>query len=99
MKLAAEAAFLELFSVVDREAEVFEEFINKGEGEEMEKALKRSMTDYFKRVAVRLGAVARERREADGGGGMELEGEEEDEREVWSVGKVDLGEEGGRGIE
>jgi hypothetical protein len=39
---------------------------------------------------------ARERREAEGGvkGGLGLSGdEEEDEREVWSVGRVDLGEE------
>ena len=53
------------------------------------------MQDYFKRVALRLGAQARDRREAEGGqGGLGLSGDErDDEREVWSVGKVDLGEE------
>lgn len=43
---------------------------------------------------MRLGAQARERKEAEGGqGGLGLSGDEfEDEREIWSVGKVDLGE-------
>ena len=52
------------------------------------------MQDYVKRVALRLGAQARERREAEGGqGGLGLSSDEvEDEREVWSVGRVDLGE-------
>ena len=52
---------------------------------------KRSMQEYFKRVALRLGAQARERRDAEGGaGGLGLGDEMEDEREVWSVGRVDL---------
>ena len=56
--------------------------------------MKRSMQDYFKRVATRLGNQARERKEAEGGqGGLGLSNDErEDEREIWSVGKVDLGE-------
>lgn len=49
------------------------------------------MQDYFMRVALRLGSQARERREAEGGaGGLGLGDEVEDEREVWSVGRVDL---------
>ena len=50
------------------------------------------MQDYFKRVASRLGAQARERKEAEGGqGGLGLSNDEkEDEKEIWSVGKVDL---------
>ena len=93
IKLAAEAAFLALFSVVDREAEVFDAYISK-EGSDLSPSVKRSMQDYFKRVALRLGAQARERRDAEGGhGGLGLSNDErEDEREIWSVGKVDLGD-------
>lgn len=63
------------------------------EGDALPANTKRSMGDYFKRVALRLGTQARERREAEGGaGGLGLSNdEEEDEREIWSVGKVDLG--------
>lgn len=93
VKLAAEAAFLALFQVVDKEAEIFEEYM-RGQGAGLAAGPKRSMQDYFKRVAMRLGAQARERKEAEGGqGGLGLaDDEREDEREVWSVGKVDLGE-------
>lgn len=93
VKLAAEAAFLSIFSVVDRESEVFDEYM-AGAGAGMNVTTKRSLQDYFKRVAMRLGAQARERREAEGGqGGLGLSNDErEDEREIWSVGKVDLGE-------
>ncbi|KAL9039725.1 MAG: hypothetical protein Q9214_004762, partial [Letrouitia sp. 1 TL-2023] len=64
------------------------------EGPAINAATKRSMQDYFKRVAMRLGTQAQERREAEGGqGGLGLSNDEkEDEREVWSVGQVDLGE-------
>ncbi|KAL8826717.1 MAG: hypothetical protein Q9191_003625 [Dirinaria sp. TL-2023a] len=91
VKLAAEAAFLAIFSVVESESGIFNEYIT---GEELNPATKRSMQDYFKRVAVRLGNQARERKEAEGGqGGLGLSNDErEDEREIWSVGKVDLGE-------
>ncbi|KIW75546.1 hypothetical protein Z517_10288 [Fonsecaea pedrosoi CBS 271.37] len=98
VKLAAEAAFLELFNVVDEEAAIFDQYMASDDGG---KALgvgpTRAMGDYFKRVALRLGSQARERREAEGGvkGGLGLSSdEEEDEREVWSVGRVDLGEAG-----
>lgn len=92
VKLAAEAAFLALFSVVDEESRVFDKYMQK-EGDALPANTKRSMGDYFKRVALRLGTQARERREAEGGaGGLGLSNdEEEDEREIWSVGKVDLG--------
>jgi hypothetical protein len=92
VKLAAEAAFLELFKVVDRESAVWDEYIKQQEN--MPMGQKRPMTDYFKRVALRLGGQARERREAEGGkGGLGLgKDEEEDEREVWSVGRVEVGE-------
>lgn len=93
IKLAGEAAFLAIFSVVEAENEIFDKFISKV-GSEMSPTTKRSMQDYFKRVAMRLGVQARERREAEGGqGGLGLSNDErEDEREIWSVGKVDLGE-------
>lgn len=89
VKLAAEAAFVELFSVVDDEAKIFDKFMS-GPGAELSPNVKRSMTDYFKRVAMRLGAQARERREAEGGqGGLGLSNDEaEDEREIWTVGKA-----------
>ncbi|KAI4170886.1 MAG: hypothetical protein LQ343_004650 [Gyalolechia ehrenbergii] len=93
VKLAAEAAFLEIFSVVEHENKDFDKYI-AGPGASLNPATKRSMQDYFKRVAMRLGGQARERKEAEGGqGGLGLSNDErEDEREIWSVGKVDLGE-------
>ncbi|KAF1981185.1 translational activator [Aulographum hederae CBS 113979] len=99
VKLAAEAAFLSVFSVVDDEGAVFEKFL-AGPGAGMQPGQKRIMQDYFKRVAMRLGAQARERKEAEGGqGGLGLSSDEvDDEKEVWSVGQVDLGE-GGLGVE
>jgi hypothetical protein len=93
VKLAAEAAFMALFNVVEDESKVFDKYLAK-EGSELQPNLKRGMQDYFKRIAVRLAGQARERREAEGGaGGLGLSNDElEDEREIWSVGKVDLGE-------
>lgn len=92
VKLAAEAAFIELFSVVDEEGKIFEKYIG-GAGADLPANTKRSMQDYFKRVAVRLGSQARERREAEGGqGGLGLSNDEvEDEKEIWSVGAVEIG--------
>lgn len=96
VKLAAEAAFLQLFNVVDEESVVFDQYMSSPiGGKKLGVGPARAMSDYFKRVALRLGAQARERREAEGGvkGGLGLSSdEEEDEREVWSVGRVDLGE-------
>lgn len=91
LKLAAEAAFLELFSVVEEESAVFDAYM-AGPGAELPFGSKRAMQDYFKRVALRLGGQARERKEAEGGqGGLGLMADEvDDEKEVWSVGKVDL---------
>ncbi|KAK2778996.1 translational activator of GCN4 [Emmonsiellopsis sp. PD_33] len=93
VKLAAEAAFLALFSVVESETAVFEKYMS-GPGAELPAGPKRSMQDYFKRVALRLANQARERKEAEGGqGGLGLSSDEvDDEKEVWSVGKVDLEE-------
>ncbi|KAF4549025.1 eIF-2-alpha kinase activator GCN1-like protein [Elsinoe fawcettii] len=98
VKLAAEQAFLAIFDVVDNEAEDFEHYLEK-EGKDLPANTKRSMGDYFKRVAMRLGAQARERRDAEGRTGKAGPGEswlsadeEEDEREIWSVGRVEIGE-------
>ncbi|KAI1455584.1 translational activator GCN1 [Annulohypoxylon moriforme] len=93
VKLAAEAAFIELFSVVDEETKVFEKYM-AGAGADLPANTKRSMQDYFKRVAVRLGNQARERRDAEGGqGGLGLSNDEvEDEKEIWSVGSVEIGD-------
>ena len=90
VKLAAEAAFMTLFNVVDDESKVFDKYLAS---QDLAANQKRSMQDYFKRVALRLANTARERKEAEGGqGGLGLSNDEvDDEREIWSVGKVDLG--------
>lgn len=90
IKLAAEASFIELFSVADEGSKIFDKFM-EGPGAELPPNTKRSMGDYFKRVAVRLGSQVRERRDAEGGqGGLGLSNDEqEDEKEIWSVGKLD----------
>jgi hypothetical protein len=93
VKLSAEAAFLTIFSVVDEESAVFDKYI-AGPGKNLSAGQQRSMGDYFKRVATRLAGQARERLEAEGGaGGLGLSSDEvEDEREIWSVGKVEIGD-------
>jgi hypothetical protein len=93
VKLAAEAAFMALFSVVDEESAVFDKYMSN-QGASLPPNTKRSMSDYFKRIALRLGGQARERKEAEGGaGGLGLSNDEvEDEREIWSIGRVDLGD-------
>jgi hypothetical protein len=96
VKLAAEAAFVSLFNVADEENKVFDRWLSSLKDDEpgITPAVKRSVGDYFKRVALRLGSQARERRDAEGGsGGLGLSGDEvEDEREIWSVGRVDVGQ-------
>ncbi|KAK9847538.1 hypothetical protein MYU51_018633 [Penicillium brevicompactum] len=93
VKLAAEAAFLSIFSVVESDSEVFDKYM-AGPGASLPPGPKRSMSDYFKRIAIRLATQARERREAEGGeGGLGLSNDEvDDEKELWSIGKVDLGD-------
>ena len=90
VKLAAEAAFVQLFAVADEESKVFDKWLAAA-GADLPANTKRSMQDYFKRVALRLGGQVRERREAEGGeGGLGLSNDEvEDEKEIMSVGKVD----------
>ena len=94
IKLSAEAAFLAVFDVVEQERAVFDKYMAGPAGTAMGPGPKRSMTEYFTRIALRLSSQARERKEAEGGqGGLGLSSDEvDDEREVMSVGKVDLGE-------
>ncbi len=65
VKLTAEAAFLAIFSVVELEGAVFDKYM-AGAGGDLPANTKRSMLDYFKRVATRLGSQARERKDAEG---------------------------------
>ncbi|EAS35557.2 translational activator GCN1 [Coccidioides immitis RS] len=93
IKLGAEATFLALLQVVDTGSVIFDTYL-QGPGAGLPMTTKRSMQDYFKRVALRLATQARERRDAEGGaGGLDLASDEaDDEKELWSVGKVDLGD-------
>ncbi|CAK7220366.1 translational activator of GCN4 [Sporothrix eucalyptigena] len=93
VKLSAEAAFMALFDVIDEEGKVFDKYIGGPGAADLPPNTKRVMGDYFKRVTMRLAAQARERRDAEGGaGGLGLfDDEVEDEREIWSVGKLDVG--------
>lgn len=97
VKLAAEAAFIRLFDVIDEEGRIFDRFVASSlENGTLAAPLAKQMGDYFKRVGLRLGAQARERRDAEGGaGGLGLAGDEaDDEKEIWSVGSLGSGEEG-----
>ena len=91
IKMAAEAAFLAIFSVINEDTAIFAKYI-EGPGSNLSPQLKKSMQDYFKRVTVRLADQARERQTAEGGkGGLGLSNDEiEDEKELWSIGRVDL---------
>jgi len=92
IKLAAEAAFLAVFSVVDEESAVFDKYM-ANEGASLPAAPKRSLQEYFKRIALRLSNQAKDRREAEGGASGFLSTDEADDVvEIMSIGKVDLGE-------
>lgn len=87
IKLAAEQAFLAIFEVVTHDAALFDEYL----ATVTDAGVKRSLADWFRRVALRLAAQARERREAEGASnalGLAND-EDEDEREVWSVGRME----------
>ena len=95
VKLSAEAAFLAIFSVVEEDSAVFDKYMAEA-GASLQPGPKRSIQEYFKRIALRLSNQAKERKEAEGGqGGLGLSSDElEDEKEVWMVGKLDLSEGG-----
>lgn len=86
VKLSAEQAFLAMFQVVEDESKHFDKYIA---AYVKDATLKRSMGDYFKRVALRLAAAERERIEA-GGASAGLDEGEDDLKEINSVGRVDL---------
>ncbi|KAL7269761.1 translational activator of GCN4 [Rhizina undulata] len=83
VKLSAEQAFVTLFQVVSQGETIFEKYIAGVEGPQ-----KRSMNDYFRRVALKLAAAEKERNDTSGGLNSD---EDEDMVEIMSVGKVDLG--------
>lgn len=91
IKLSAEAAFLSVFDVVDEDSAIFDEYLGTTA---LPAQQKRSMQEYFKRVVLKLSNQAKERRVAEGGnGGLGLSSDEQDdEREVWSIGRVNLGD-------
>lgn len=93
VKFTAEAAFLTIFNVVEEDSAVFDKYM-AGAGASLPPNIKRPMSDYFKRLALKLGAQQREERDAKGGAhGMGADNDEiEDEKEIWSVGKVEHGE-------
>jgi hypothetical protein len=98
IKLAAEKAYLSLFSLVeDNTLEGFNKwFGNISErGSTVENAIGgvvqlRSISDYTKRVGVRLAGIERERIEAGGDAETLYSDRIEDENEIWAVGGVDL---------
>ncbi|RKF62534.1 eIF-2-alpha kinase activator GCN1 [Erysiphe neolycopersici] len=91
VKLAAEAAFMVLFDVVNEESKAFDKFVAS---QEFPTNQKKVMQDYFKRVTLRLGKTEKERKEADGGvNSLGLSNDEvDDEKEIWSIGRVELDE-------
>jgi hypothetical protein len=97
IKLAAEKAFLALFTLVD-DAEMaefnkwFADVNAKGQLETVTgtKIQARSIGDYTKRVGARLAAVERERIEAGGDAETVFSDRIEDEGEIWAVGGVDM---------
>ena len=94
IKLAAEACFIQMFDVMEFETAVFDEYMASDEAKkDIPAPLVRSITEYMKRVGVKLGNQKREQKEAEGGvkGNLGLGSDEvEDEREVWSVGRVEV---------
>ena len=58
--------------------------------ETVEPPLKRTMQDYYRRVASKLAAAEKERNEAGGADVGLKSDEDEDLREIMSIGKVDL---------
>lgn len=90
IKLAAEAAFMAIFSAIEHERAIFDKYMEDA-GPELGPTVKRHMSDYFNRVTLRAAAQSRERPEVEGSFGLS-EDERDDEREIWSVGKVDLGQ-------
>jgi hypothetical protein len=94
IKLAAEKAYLSVFSLVeDVELKQFNNwFADKTELTSVTgtKIVSRSIGDYTKRVATRLASVERERIEAGGDAETMFSDRFEDETEIWAVGGIEL---------
>ena len=90
VKLAAESAWLAIFDAVNKESEVFDEWIGSDKQKDLPAATSRSMKDYFKRVTLKLAKAKKE--QATEGEWIGYEEEKEDLREIRSVGRVDLDE-------
>ena len=93
VKLAAEAAFLELFHVVESESANFDEYMASSDGKALATGQQRQMSEYFKRIALRLAGQARERKEAEGVGDASglASDEVEDMNEIMAVGRAEVG--------
>ncbi|XBW36536.1 hypothetical protein QEN19_002112 [Hanseniaspora menglaensis] len=97
IKLAGEKAFLQIFDLVnDEEQSCYKSWLKSVEGKENIENLAgdsfslRSITEYHKRVALRLAASERERIESGGDNENVYSDEIEDEREIWAIGGVDI---------
>ncbi|KAI5807467.1 armadillo-type protein [Peziza echinospora] len=87
VKLAAEQAFLALFQVVENGDTLFEKYIPTVEGPQ-----KRSMQEYYRRIATKLAAAHKDRADA-GGAAVGLSSDEDDDyKEIMSVGKGEVEE-------
>ena len=85
IKMAAEAAFLSIFNVVDEGSIIFNRYI-EAHASKISPQLQKTMQDYFKRVTIRQANQLRDRF-ARGPDASELSSDEkEDEKEIWSIG-------------
>ncbi|ODV83450.1 hypothetical protein CANARDRAFT_29904 [[Candida] arabinofermentans NRRL YB-2248] len=98
IKLAAEKSYLAIFELVnDSSATFFESFV-KNSGETITSVIGtviqvRSLSEYTKRIALRLAASERERIAAGGDLEAMFSDQYEDEQEIWAIGAVDLNKE------
>ena len=100
VKLAGEKAFLAVLRLVEDESNSImtkwveslngEQTVNNAVGATLQL---RSITEYVKRVGLRLGNVERERISAGGDKETMFSDQYEDEMEIWAIGSVDLSEE------
>ncbi len=88
IKLAAEAAWMEIFDAVNNNDEAFNKWV--GEQKDLDPTKGRSMKDYFKRVTLKLAKQKKEQIEE--GGWMQEEETKEDLKEIMKVGRVEMDE-------
>lgn len=92
IKLSAEKCFMSVLKLSETE-KIFDEWIaTKGDNIEVEelnlKFVKRSISDYTKRVALRLAKIENERIEQGGDEETLFSDRIEDEQEIWSIGGI-----------